>query len=165
MKVYGGVMYRSRFCWPRHLMEVCGHLRPGRFILGETALGTLWIGGWVVPRVGLDGTEKRQFLTLPGSELRPARSQSLYRLSYRGSEYLSEWRIFARNVVKESGVHVLFTAHFARKSYRRIQLSEGPFDFETHYNRVLRFHFPTLSLTEVAHALTSQYLKAGACKF
>jgi hypothetical protein len=37
-------------------------------------------------RAGLDDLEKRKFLTLPGHELRPlgrpARSQSLYRLSY-----------------------------------------------------------------------------------
>jgi hypothetical protein len=38
---------------------------------------------------GNDDVEKRKFLTLPGLQLlplyRPARSQSLYRLSYRGS--------------------------------------------------------------------------------
>jgi hypothetical protein len=43
----------------------------------------------VDPRVGLDDVEKIQFLTLPGLELRtlgrPARSPSLYRLSYQGS--------------------------------------------------------------------------------
>jgi hypothetical protein len=51
--------------------------------------GTHWIGGWVGPRAGLDYVEKRKFLTAPGLELqplaRPARSQSLYRLSYPGS--------------------------------------------------------------------------------
>jgi hypothetical protein len=26
---------------------------PGRFTHGERALGTHWIGGWVVPRAGL----------------------------------------------------------------------------------------------------------------
>jgi hypothetical protein len=40
-------------------------------------------------RVGLDTVEKREILTLPGLELRPlglpARSQSLYLLSYPGS--------------------------------------------------------------------------------
>jgi hypothetical protein len=47
------------------------------------------IGGWVGPRAGLDGVEKRKFLTLPGLELRPfsrpARSQTLCRLHYPGS--------------------------------------------------------------------------------
>jgi hypothetical protein len=51
----------------------------------------------VDPRAGLDDVEKKKFLTLPGLQLqpicRPARSQSLYRLSYPGScliRYLSE---------------------------------------------------------------------------
>jgi hypothetical protein len=39
---------------------------------------------------GLDDMEKRKLLTLPGPELRPlgspSRSQSLYQLSYRGTE-------------------------------------------------------------------------------
>jgi hypothetical protein len=39
-------------------------------------------------RAGLDDLEKTKFLSLPGLELRPlsrpARSQSLYRLRYRG---------------------------------------------------------------------------------
>jgi hypothetical protein len=33
--------------------------------------GTHWVEGWVGLRVGLDAVEKRQFLTLPGLELRP----------------------------------------------------------------------------------------------
>jgi hypothetical protein len=55
--------------------------RPFRF-----TTGTHWIGGWVDPRASLDDVEKKKFLTFPGLELRqlgrPARSQSLYRLSY-----------------------------------------------------------------------------------
>jgi hypothetical protein len=43
----------------------------------------------VDPGASLDDVEKRKFFTLPGLELlslgRPARSQSLYRLSYPGS--------------------------------------------------------------------------------
>jgi hypothetical protein len=53
------------------------------------APGTRWIGGWVDPRAGLNDMEKRKFLILPELELEPlgraAHSQSLYRLSYRGS--------------------------------------------------------------------------------
>jgi hypothetical protein len=41
--------------------------RPGK------APGTLWIGGWVDPRAGLDNEEKRKFLNLPGLEIRPLR--------------------------------------------------------------------------------------------
>jgi hypothetical protein len=43
----------------------------------------------VAPRAGLKDVEKRKFIILPELELRPlgrpARSQSLYRLSYPGS--------------------------------------------------------------------------------
>jgi hypothetical protein len=45
----------------------------------------------VYPRAGLDDVEERKFSTLPGLELRPlgrpARSLSLYRLSYPDSAY------------------------------------------------------------------------------
>jgi hypothetical protein len=46
----------------------------------------------VGPRAGLDVMGKGKFLTLPGLELRPldrlARSQSLNRLRYRGSDVI-----------------------------------------------------------------------------
>jgi hypothetical protein len=42
--------------------------RRGRFIPGEKAPGTHWIGGWVDLTFGLDDLEKRKFLTLPGLE-------------------------------------------------------------------------------------------------
>jgi hypothetical protein len=55
---------------------------------GERAPRIHWLGGWVGPTAGLEDMEKWTFFTLPGLELRPlgrpARSQSLYRLSYRG---------------------------------------------------------------------------------
>jgi hypothetical protein len=67
--------------------------RPCRFTLGERAPGTHCIGGWVDPRASLNDVEKRKFLTLSELELRPlgrpARSQSLYRLSYPGSLFIS----------------------------------------------------------------------------
>jgi hypothetical protein len=44
--------------------------RPDRFTPGEKT-GTHWIEGWVGPRAGLDNVEQRQFLLLPGLELRP----------------------------------------------------------------------------------------------
>jgi hypothetical protein len=50
---------------------------------------SVWTGGLMGLTIGLDDVERRQFLILPGLELwplgRPARSQSLYRLSYPGS--------------------------------------------------------------------------------
>jgi hypothetical protein len=60
-----------------------------RFTPGERTPCTHRIGGLVGPRTGLNDVEYRKFLTLPELELRllghPARSQSLDRLSYRGS--------------------------------------------------------------------------------
>jgi hypothetical protein len=62
---------------------------PGRFTPGERAPGTHWIGDWVGSRAVLDDVERKKFLILPGLELRPlgrpARSRSLYRLSYPSS--------------------------------------------------------------------------------
>jgi hypothetical protein len=64
--------------------------RPCRFTSGERASAAHWIEGWVGHRAGLNEVEKRKFLTLPGLELRlfgrSARTQSLYRLRYPGSQ-------------------------------------------------------------------------------
>jgi hypothetical protein len=86
MKAYGGVDVEIHVFMTSALVGgEWSASRPGRFITGERASDTQWIGGWVGPRAGLD-VEKRKFLTLPGLELRllsrPALSQSLYRLSY-----------------------------------------------------------------------------------
>jgi hypothetical protein len=90
MKAYGGIG-----CIDPHFLDLgtswkqWSASRPCRFTSGERAPGTHWIGGWMGPRAGLDDVEKRKLLILPGIELRPlgrpARSQSLYRLSYPGS--------------------------------------------------------------------------------
>jgi hypothetical protein len=61
--------------------------RPARFTPGERAPGTHWITDWVGPRAGLDTAKKRE-ISCPCRESnsnRPARSSSLYRLSYPGS--------------------------------------------------------------------------------
>jgi hypothetical protein len=42
----------------------------GRFTPGERAPNTHCIGGWVEPRVGLDGVERTEILLLPEMELR-----------------------------------------------------------------------------------------------
>jgi hypothetical protein len=62
---------------------------PGCFTPRETAPGTHWIGGWVGTRAGL-GAVKRKIpsprrVSNPISCDRPARTHSLYRLSYPGS--------------------------------------------------------------------------------
>jgi hypothetical protein len=90
MKTYGGVdVYIHIFLTLALVGGKWSASCPGRFTSVERAYGTHWIGGWMDPRAGLDDMEKRKFLTLPGLELRllsrPARSQSLYRLSYPGS--------------------------------------------------------------------------------
>jgi hypothetical protein len=91
MKAYGGVdVYTHVFLTSALAGGEWSISRPCRFIPGESAPGTHWIGCWVDPRAGLDDLEKRKFLTTPpGLELRPlrrpARSQSLYRLRYPGS--------------------------------------------------------------------------------
>jgi hypothetical protein len=87
----GEWMYRSTVFLTSALAGVeWSASRPGRFILGESASGTHWIGRRVDPRAGLDDMEK--IFTLLGLELRslgrPARSQSQYRLCYPG--YLTE---------------------------------------------------------------------------
>jgi hypothetical protein len=87
MKAYGEVYVQSHIFLTSALAGgEWSASRPSRFIPGERAPDTHWIGGWVDPRAGLDDVENGKFLTLPGLELRllgcPASNQSLYRLSY-----------------------------------------------------------------------------------
>jgi hypothetical protein len=64
-------MYRSRFSYASELVRgEWSASRSGRFIPGEIAPGTHWIGGWVGPRTGLDDVEKTKILPLSGLELR-----------------------------------------------------------------------------------------------
>jgi hypothetical protein len=66
--------------------------RPGRALPpGKGPPGTHWIGGWMGPRAGPNSRARRKNpLPLSGIEPRsldrPARSQTLYCLSYRGSD-------------------------------------------------------------------------------
>jgi hypothetical protein len=70
MKAYGGVdVYIHIFFTSALAGGEWSASRPGRFIPGERASGTHWIGGWRDPKAGLDDMEKRKFLTLPGLEL------------------------------------------------------------------------------------------------
>jgi hypothetical protein len=71
-------MYRSTFFFTSAL--VGGEWSPSRTVLlipKERTTGTLWIGGWVGPRTGLDDVEKRQFLNLSGFKLDPSVVQPL----------------------------------------------------------------------------------------
>jgi hypothetical protein len=71
-------MYRSTFSFVWELVggEWSASL-PGRF-----TPGTHWIEGWVAPKIGLNDVGKRQFLPLPGLELRPLSRRVAIRLSY-----------------------------------------------------------------------------------
>jgi hypothetical protein len=67
--------------------------RSGRFIPGEGASGTHWMGGWVGPRAGLDRVKKSK-ISFSCRELnpgRPGRSPPLYRLSSYNKR-LDRWR-------------------------------------------------------------------------
>jgi hypothetical protein len=81
-------MYRSTYSSPRHSLEASGQLHAPVDLPSRKSPGTHWIGGRVGPRTDLHDV-KRKLLTLPGLKFlllcRPARSQSLYRLSYPGS--------------------------------------------------------------------------------
>jgi hypothetical protein len=86
MKAYGGVdAYIHIFLTSALVEGEWSASRPDSFTPGAH-----WLGGWVGPRAGLDDVKRRKFLTLPELEQRPfghpAGSQSLYRLSYPGSE-------------------------------------------------------------------------------
>jgi hypothetical protein len=80
-------------------------LCPGRFLPGERAPDTHWIGDLVGPRAGLDDVEKRKFLTLLGLELRPlgrpACSQSLTDYAIPAPPYIF---IYIQNYVSFSFV-------------------------------------------------------------
>jgi hypothetical protein len=51
--------------------------RPGRFIRGERASGTYWVGGVLDTGASLDNMEKTKLLSLPGLELDPSVVQPL----------------------------------------------------------------------------------------
>jgi hypothetical protein len=93
MKTYGGVYALIHVLTSALVGSEWSASRSGRFTPGKRAYGTHWIGGWVGPRVGVHDVEKRKFLTLPGLDFRhlgrPARIQSLYRLSHPCSKPVS----------------------------------------------------------------------------
>jgi hypothetical protein len=66
--------------------------------LERLRLNTLRVLGWMGPKADVDNMEKLNVLTLPGLELRPlscpARTQSLYRLSY---PVPTGWRVSVRS--------------------------------------------------------------------
>ena len=85
---------------------------PGHFCSRERP-GTQFTGGWVGPRAGLDGGKSPPHRdSIPD---RPARSQSLYRLSYRAhrSEYVPE-------AIISYVILTLFLQHWTVLSHREL---------------------------------------------
>jgi hypothetical protein len=90
--------------------------RP-RFTPRERTPGTHWIGVWVGPRAGLDAGARRKILCpCRGSNPdRPARSQTLYCLSHRGSPnskqyfvfYIPHRNVFQTQVSDINGLYIL----------------------------------------------------------
>jgi hypothetical protein len=64
------------------------HALAAHFTPGERTPSTHWIEGWVGLRAGLDAGARRKILCpcRRSNRDRPARSQTLYCLSYRGSK-------------------------------------------------------------------------------
>jgi hypothetical protein len=112
MKVYGGVDVYIHIFLTSALVGVSGQLHAPT--LGERAPSTHWIGGWMGPRAGLDDVENRKYLILPGLTLQhlscPARSQSLYQLSYTGST-MSLWPIMSINIMYKYNVTDFMKVH------------------------------------------------------
>jgi hypothetical protein len=86
----------------------------------ERTPGTHWIGGWVGPKAGLDAGARGKILwPCRGSNPdRPARSHTLYCLSYRGSPNSKQYfvkniphrSVFQTQVSDINGLFVLYNA-------------------------------------------------------
>jgi hypothetical protein len=91
MKAYGGVIVYINIFLTSVLVgdEWSGSL-SSLLTAGERTPGTQWVGGWMGLRASLDDVEKKQFLTVPGLELRPL---SLPTVASRYSDYAIPDRI------------------------------------------------------------------------
>jgi hypothetical protein len=104
----------------------------------------------------LDDMEKRKFLTLPGLELRPlsrpARGQSLYRLSYRGSyafafiQLLLPFGVYVNVCMCQLSVFIckaiLVVSSSQRRQFKGDLLQQMIHKMETYSG----FHFPAPNL-------------------
>ena len=75
---------------PRHCRWGGGVSTTPRPLYPRERPGTHCTGGWVGPRAGLDGCGKSRTPTGIRSPDRPARSESLYRLSYPGRHFVPD---------------------------------------------------------------------------
>ena len=80
----GELRYSSTLSLSSALDGVGGQRHAPAALPPEKRPGTHFIGGWVGPRAGLDGCGKSHPPTGIRSPDRPARNESLYRLSYPG---------------------------------------------------------------------------------
>jgi hypothetical protein len=101
MEAHGGERRHSSYSYlgTRWGWVVSVTPRP-RFTHGERTPGTHWTWGWVDLRAGLDAVARRKILCLcRGSNPdRPARSQTLYWLSY--CDYKSKIIVLLKQTVK-----------------------------------------------------------------
>jgi hypothetical protein len=69
MKTYGDWKYSSTIfdLITRYRWVAASH--PCRFIPGERAPGTHWIGGWLGPRVGLDAEKRKKIIAPTGNRI------------------------------------------------------------------------------------------------
>jgi hypothetical protein len=121
-------------------MGVSGqHQAPAALYSPRKNPGTHWREGWVDPRTGLDAGARRKLLCLcRGSNPdRPARSQTLYRLRYRGSPRTNRYQ------------------SYVKKSQRN-----GPRHRSTCYLFIYLFIFylTTLSTAQIIYRLTTRRL-------
>jgi hypothetical protein len=77
MKTYGEWMYRSIFCWPRHLLEVSGQIHSLAVLPpGKEPHSIHWRGRYEDPRTDLDDMEKWKFFAPTGNRTPTHRSSS-----------------------------------------------------------------------------------------
>jgi hypothetical protein len=138
---WGGCIYPHFLHLGGSWRWVVSFTTPAAINPGKGAPGTLWIGGCVDPRTGLDDLKTRKFLTLPGLELqplsRPADSQSLYRLQYPGSKFITKislnfpllektlpstmqnqiWSVSNHHITENRNLSIIKVKHYAMKTY------------------------------------------------
>jgi hypothetical protein len=113
--------------------------QPCRFIPGERAPGNHYVGGWVVPRAGLDAVEKRKILhcreSNPG---RPARTPSLSPLRYPDSWYNSDPRL--KYPIYEQGFWSVHMYQQNREMHMFSKNHKSNSNIETNYVYILFSH-------------------------
>jgi hypothetical protein len=133
--------------------------------LGCFASGTHWVGGWVGFRTGLDD------VPLPGLEFRPlglpARSHSLYRLSYPGSKKIPlQYKCDDLNIIIGAGGSVVGRGTMLLAGRLRVRFPMRLLDFFSWPNA--SSHTVALGSTQPVTEMNTKNLPGGkgrpACK-